>query len=71
MLDKNLGELITALDPMKHLIIFDTNGWFFNDEKARWFADLGGTKLRSLSTVLSKKSMTVGEKRATRGNKRF
>ena len=44
MLDKNLGNLITTLDPMKHLIILDTNGWFFNDEKAKWFADLGGYK---------------------------
>ena len=25
MLDKSLGELIVALDPMKHLIILDTN----------------------------------------------
>ena len=31
ILDKNLGELIEALDPMKHLIILDTNGWFFDD----------------------------------------
>ena len=44
MLDKSLGELIVALDPMKHLIILDTNGWFFNEEKANWFAELGGYK---------------------------
>ena len=44
ILDKNLGELIEALDPMKHLIILDTNGWFFDEEKAKWFAGLGGYK---------------------------
>ncbi len=44
VLDKNLGELIEALDPMKHLIILDTNGWFFDKEKAKWFAGLGGYK---------------------------
>jgi AdoMet-dependent heme synthase len=44
ILDKSLGDLIVALDPMKHLIILDTNGWFFNEDKAKWFADLGGYK---------------------------
>ena len=44
VLDKNLGELIEALDPLKHLIILDTNGWFFDEEKAKWFAGLGGYK---------------------------
>jgi len=44
LLDKNLDKLIGVLDPMKHLIILDTNGWTFNDEKAKWFADLGGYK---------------------------
>jgi len=44
VLDKKLDELIQALDPLKHLIILDTNGWFFDEKKARWFADLGGYK---------------------------
>ena len=44
VLDKKLDELIQALDPLKHLIILDTNGWFFDEEKAKWFADLGGYK---------------------------
>lgn len=44
LLDKNLDKLIGVLDPMKHLIILDTNGWTFDDDKARWFADLGGYK---------------------------
>jgi MoaA/NifB/PqqE/SkfB family radical SAM enzyme len=46
LLDKNLEELIIALDPMKHLIILDTNGWTFDEEKARWFAGLGGYKVQ-------------------------
>lgn len=44
LLDKNLDKLIEVLDPQKHLIILDTNGWTFDDEKARWFAGLGGYK---------------------------
>lgn len=44
LLDKNLEQLIEALDPKKHLIILDTNGWFFDENKARWFAGLGGYK---------------------------
>ncbi|ALE02300.1 radical SAM/SPASM domain-containing protein [Candidatus Pseudothioglobus singularis] len=46
LLDKNLEELIIALDPMKHLIILDTNGWTFDEEKAKWFAALGGYKVQ-------------------------
>ena len=46
LLDKNLEELIIALDPMKHLVILDTNGWTFDEEKAKWFAALGGYKVQ-------------------------
>jgi len=46
LLDKNLEDLIVALDPMKHLIILDTNGWTFDEEKAKWFAGLGGYKVQ-------------------------
>ena len=46
LLDKNLGDLIHALDPLKHLIILDTNGYYFNEEKARWFAHQGGYKVQ-------------------------
>jgi len=44
LLDKNLDKLIEVLDAQKHLIILDTNGWTFDDEKAKWFAGLGGYK---------------------------
>jgi MoaA/NifB/PqqE/SkfB family radical SAM enzyme len=44
LLDKNLDKLIEVLDPQKHLIILDTNGWTFDIEKAKWFAGMGGYK---------------------------
>ncbi len=44
LLDKNLDKLIDAIDPMKHLVILDTNGWTFDENKAKWFAELGGYK---------------------------
>lgn len=44
LLDKSLDKLIEAINPMKHLVILDTNGWTFDEEKAKWFADLGGYK---------------------------
>ncbi len=46
LLDRNLGDLIDTLDPYKHLIILDSNGWYFDDEKAKWFADKGGYKVQ-------------------------
>jgi len=44
LLDKNLGDLVKALDPYKHLIVLDTNGYYFDLEKAKWFASIGGYK---------------------------
>ena len=44
LLDKSLDKLIEAIDPMKHLVILDTNGWTFDEEKAKWFVGLGGYK---------------------------
>ena len=44
LLDRNLEGLIEVLDSKKHLIILDTNGWHFDDKKARWFAEMGGYK---------------------------
>jgi MoaA/NifB/PqqE/SkfB family radical SAM enzyme len=64
LLDKNLDKLIEALDPMKHLIILDTNGWTFDEEKARWFASLGGYKAQ-----ISLDSMIEEEHDSFRGKK--
>ena len=64
LLDKNLDKLIDALDPMKHLIILDTNGWTFDEEKAKWFAGLGGYKAQ-----ISLDSMIEDEHDTFRGKK--
>ena len=53
-----------ALDPMKHLIILDTNGWSFDKEKAKWFADVGGYKAQ-----ISLDSMIEQEHDSFRGKK--
>ena len=55
LLDRNLDQIINALDPRKHLIILDTNGWTFNEQKAQWFADQGGYKVQiSLDSFVEK-----------------
>ena len=64
LLDKNLDKLIEALDPMKHLIILDTNGWTFDEKKAKWFAGLGGYKVQ-----ISLDSMIEEEHDEFRGHK--
>jgi len=64
LLDKNLDKLIEALDPQKHLIILDTNGWTFDIEKAKWFAGLGGYKAQ-----ISLDSMIEAEHDSFRGKK--
>jgi len=53
LLDKNLDKLIDAIDPLKHLVILDTNGWTFDIEKAKWFSSLGGYKAQiSLDSMI-------------------
>ena len=64
LLDKSLDKLIEALDPTKHLMILDTNGWTFDEEKAKWFAGLGGYKAQ-----ISLDSMIEEEHDAFRGKK--
>jgi len=64
LLDKNLDKLIEAIDPQKHLIILDTNGWTFDIEKAKWFAGLGGYKAQ-----ISLDSMIEAEHDSFRGKK--
>ena len=64
LMDRNLGSLIRALDPLKHLIILDTNGWSFDKEKANWFAEQGGYKAQ-----ISLDSMNEEEHDLFRGKK--
>jgi MoaA/NifB/PqqE/SkfB family radical SAM enzyme len=66
LLDKNLDKLIDALDPMKHLIILDTNGWTFDEEKARWFAGLGGYKAQiSLDSMIEEEHDSFRRKKGS------
>ena len=64
LMDRNLESLIEALDPMKHLIILDTNGWSFDEDKAKWFASIGGYKAQ-----ISLDSMIEEEHDSFRGKK--
>ena len=64
LLDKNLDKLVDALDPLRHLIILDTNGWTFDEDKAKWFAGLGGYKAQ-----ISLDSMIEQEHDSFRGKK--
>lgn len=66
LMDRNLGSLIEALDPMKHLIILDTNGWSFDEKKAQWFADQGGYKAQiSLDSMLAEEHDTFRGKKGS------
>ena len=57
LLDKNLDQLIEAIDPKKHLVILDTNGWTFDEEKAKWFeqifANLCGSRCHKQTVQMS------------------
>jgi AdoMet-dependent heme synthase len=64
LMDRQLGSLIDALDPKKHLIILDTNGWSFDEARANWFADKGGYKVQ-----ISLDSMVEEEHDTFRGKK--
>jgi MoaA/NifB/PqqE/SkfB family radical SAM enzyme len=64
LLDKNLDKLVDALDPLRHLVILDTNGWTFDEDKAKWFAGLGGYKAQ-----ISLDSMIEQEHDSFRGKK--
>lgn len=66
LLDKNLDKLIDALDPMKHLVILDTNGWTFDEDKAKWFAELGGYKAQiSLDSMIEEEHDTFRAKKGS------
>ena len=66
LLDKNLDKLIEAIDPLKHLVILDTNGWTFDIEKAKWFASLGGYKAQiSLDSMIEAEHDTFRNKKGS------
>ena len=43
---KDLDQLIEAIDPKKHYINIDTNGWFLDYEKARHLKDIGVDRIQ-------------------------
>tara|TARA_Y100001936_G_scaffold240400_1_gene274820 strand:+ start:41190 stop:42326 length:1137 start_codon:yes stop_codon:yes gene_type:complete len=66
LIDKNLDKLIETLDPMKHLIILDSNGWTFDIEKAKWFAGLGGYKAQiSLDSMIEEEHDSFRNKKGS------
>jgi MoaA/NifB/PqqE/SkfB family radical SAM enzyme len=66
LLDKNLDKLIETLDPKKHLIILDTNGWTFDVDKAKWFAGLGGYKAQiSLDSMIEEEHDSFRKKKGS------
>jgi len=64
--DKNIDKLIEAIDPMKHLVILDTNGWTFDTEKVKWFAGLGGYKAQiSLDSMIEEEHDSFRNKKGS------
>ncbi|OSM07002.1 radical SAM/SPASM domain-containing protein [Magnetofaba australis] len=46
LLMKDFDEVVEAIDPDKHYIITDTNGWLLDDEKARHLKSIGVEKVQ-------------------------
>lgn len=52
---KDFDEVVAALDPEKHYIITDTNGWFLDAEKANHLKAIGVEKVQlSLDSMIEK-----------------
>lgn len=50
---KDFDEVVAAIDPEKHYIITDTNGWFLDDERARHIKSIGVEKVQlSLDSMI-------------------
>ena len=58
---RDFDQVVEAIDPDKHYIISDTNGWFLDDKKAKHIKSIGVEKFNYLWTVLLKKSMILLE----------
>ena len=43
---KDFDEVVATIDPNKHYIISDTNGWFLDDKKAKHLKDIGVSKVQ-------------------------
>ena len=58
MLDKNFEPLVAALNPDRHLIILDTNGWHFDEKKSIGLHLWAGTKRRFRLIAITRQSTT-------------
>lgn len=43
---KDLDEVVAAIDPEKHYVILDTNGWFLDEDKAKHLKNIGVEKVQ-------------------------
>lgn len=43
---KDFDDVVAAIDPNKHYIITDTNGWFLDDERAKHLKEIGVEKVQ-------------------------
>src|SRR3989344_1846579 len=49
---KDFDRLVEAIDPNKHYVIFDSNGWFLDAERAKHIKSIGVDKVQlSLDSV--------------------
>lgn len=52
---KDFDEVVEAIDPDKHYIITDTNGWFLDDKRAKHLKQIGVEKVQlSLDSFIEK-----------------
>jgi len=52
---RDFDDVVEAIDPDKHYIITDTNGWFLDDKKARHLKSIGVEKVQlSLDSMIEK-----------------
>ena len=52
---KDFDAVVEAIDPKKHYIISDTNGWFLDDKKAKHIKSIGVEKVQlSLDSFIEK-----------------
>lgn len=50
---KDFDEVVAAIDPDKHYVVTDTNGWFLDDERARHLKNIGVDKVQlSLDSMI-------------------
>ena len=57
---RDFDQVVEAIDPEKHYIITDTNGWFLDDKKSKHIKSIGEKVQLSLDSFIEK-SMTTFE----------